>query len=249
MTAQLPPIYVISLARETARREDIKQRLTALGANYEIVDAVDGKTIAPKEYMHRLRPLHSKIAYNGELTKGEIGCFLSHYNLWQKIANQTDDCALILEDDAVWDNDFAEVIAKVANCEWHWEIVLFSAGKSRPADYVLSDFGNGRKLVRYKRRPATTAAYLLRPSGAKKLLSHCQNIRASVDTMYTEFWKHGAAFYHLDPAPARQSGAQSQMEYETKHSPLIWQITASLRRKYERTISAIYRKQNPPQKK
>ena len=118
MTSQLPPIYVISLVRETARRENIKQRLTALGANYEFFNAVDGKTLQPSQYTHRMQTRHHFLKEGFEMTSGEIGCFMSHHNLWQKIADGANEYALVLEDDAVWDNDFADVINQVLTCKW-----------------------------------------------------------------------------------------------------------------------------------
>ena len=124
MTSQLPPIYVISLVRETARRENIKQRLTALGANYEFFNAVDGKALQPSQYTHRMQTRHHFLKEGFEMTSGEIGCFMSHHNLWQKIADGKNEYALVLEDDAVWDNDFADVINQVLTCKWHWEVVL-----------------------------------------------------------------------------------------------------------------------------
>ena len=38
--------------------------------------------------------------YHGRpLTYGEIGCFMSHYNIWQDMVDRNLDTVLILEDD------------------------------------------------------------------------------------------------------------------------------------------------------
>ena len=156
MTSQLPPIYVISLVRETARRENIKQRLTALGANYEFFNAVDGKALQPSQYTHRMQTRHHFLKEGFEMTSGEIGCFMSHHNLWQKIADGKNEYALVLEDDAVWDNDFADVINQVLTCKWHWEVVLLSEYTSTTAGRVLCNLGDNRQLIRRHRRAFTS---------------------------------------------------------------------------------------------
>ncbi|MGI9337348.1 MAG: glycosyltransferase family 25 protein [Gammaproteobacteria bacterium] len=252
MTAKLPPVYVISLSRETARRENIKSRLNALGANYQIIDAVDGKTLTPPQYAHRLQPRRFQLKEGVKITLGEIGCFMSHHNLWRQIADGKDECALILEDDAVWDDDFAEVVNGVLTCEWHWEFVLLSEDATTTAGRVLCGLCNNRKLFHRYRRAFTLAAYLISRSGAAKLHDYCQTIRAPLDSMTPEFWKHGAAFYCVTPPPARQSGEESAIGHD-RYNQIKRTITeralGSLLRKADRLQKAIYIMTNPPRKK
>lgn len=53
------------------------------------------------------------------MTLGEVGCFLSHHRLWRKIAAELDarpdKYAIVLEDDAVLSDDFAERIVDVVS--------------------------------------------------------------------------------------------------------------------------------------
>lgn len=250
MTVKLPPIYVISLARAAARRENITRRLNALGANYEIVDAVDGKALAPAQYAHRLRAEEYRIKFGCVFSPGGIGCIMSHHNLWRRIIGGKDDCALVLEDDAAWDDDFAEVIRRVLLCEWHWEVVLFSDQKHRPIDSVLCDLGGGRQLVRIKSRAWSATAYLVSRSGAAKLYDYCQIIRAGADCMYAEYWKNGVAFYCAKPAPARASGEVSTIGTMPPPKRTITErIRGSIWRKTDRLRQTIYLLTNPPQKK
>ena len=50
---------------------------------------------------------------NGPLTYGEIGCFLSHYSLWQEMIEKNFKRTLIFEDDAKFDKKFKRVIEHV----------------------------------------------------------------------------------------------------------------------------------------
>ena len=208
MTFAMPPVYAISLARAQERRANIKRRLDALGVAYEIVDAVDGAALDLSQYAHRLKQNKCRARNGYELSRGEIGCFLSHYNLWRRIAEGDDECALIVEDDAVWGDDFADVVCAIAQCEWHWEVVNLVEAR-RKINRVLCELPGGRKLVRCRRQVFIAAAYLISRSGAKKLLEYCEEIRAPVDIMYSEYWKNGVAYYCVKPPPARQSDVET----------------------------------------
>ncbi|WP_171993459.1 glycosyltransferase family 25 protein [Campylobacter mucosalis] len=47
------------------------------------------------------------------LTKGEIGCALSHLKIYQKMIDENIPYALILEDDAGFSDEFCEILAKI----------------------------------------------------------------------------------------------------------------------------------------
>lgn len=40
------------------------------------------------------------------LTKGEVGCFLSHFNIWKKVVELQQQQVLVLEDDVRFQPDF-----------------------------------------------------------------------------------------------------------------------------------------------
>lgn len=56
--------------------------------------------------------------HHREMTMGEIGCFLSHYNIWKKIVELKQEVVLVLEDDIRFEPyflDSAEKVLKEAN--------------------------------------------------------------------------------------------------------------------------------------
>ena len=244
----LPPIFVISLARAAERRADIRSRLDSAGVSYEIVDAVDGAALDLTQFADRLRPDKYRIKFGRKFARGEIGCYLSHYNLWERIAAEKIESALILEDDAVWDADFFEVVARLPEVRWQWELVLLSAGDSRPIDRVLCDISGGRRLARHKRRAWTTAAYLVRRPAAEKLLDYCREIRAGIDCLYSEYWKNDVAFYFVDPPPVHQSGAESAVGAVAVPCNFAERVIGSILRKGDRWGQSLYCRTHSPRK-
>jgi len=82
-------IYIINLERRPDRKKRISSTLDELGISYKIVKGVDGKQMTSNDLSLlgiEILPNY-KDPYRGRsLTFGEIGCFLSHYNIWVEVS-------------------------------------------------------------------------------------------------------------------------------------------------------------------
>ncbi len=238
------PIFCISLARATERRAVMRQRLESLNLPYEIIDAVDGRALDESILRPRLRQDIALRYYGCKLTMGEIGCYLSHYNLWERMIKDNIPHALVLEDDADWNTDFAEVINSLQNIPHKWEVILLSVSRKFKINKILCDVGK-YKLVRYKTRATSTAGYLINLYAAKKLCEYCYEIREPIDRLYASYWRNGVAFYTLHPALVRQV-EESIIGHRAKNTaPLKYRIMASLWRKWNRQCHRFYRWTHP----
>lgn len=91
------PVFVINLDSATARLEKITRELHARGIGFERIAAVDGRRLAdPGQFVS---PFSRLISPAGLLPQ-EIGCWLSHRKVWERIAADRIPLALVLEDDA-----------------------------------------------------------------------------------------------------------------------------------------------------
>lgn len=207
------PIYVISLARAKDRRTNVTKRLNKAGVSYEIIDAVDGQTLQASQYEHRLRQDLCLKYYQTQLSKGQIGCYLSHYNIWWRMQDEQTAVALVLEDDAVWKDSFFQIVESALQAPWQWDVINFAHNKASKIKTVLCPLVNEYQLVRYKHPGLTTAGYLIAQRGVKKLLPYCHEIHASIDTTWLELWANKLEFYDVTPPPAGQSGETPVIDY------------------------------------
>lgn len=101
-TIRAVPIYVISLPGTDARRAGMAAQLTALGLEFEFVDAVRGSALSAKDRADVLAPAEKIRANIGgrDMTDGEIGCALSHQSVYDRILASPQERAFVLEDDA-----------------------------------------------------------------------------------------------------------------------------------------------------
>jgi GR25 family glycosyltransferase involved in LPS biosynthesis len=112
-------LYVINLKRRPEKRERIVAMLLKYpDLEYEIFDAIDGENIDEsfmEENGYKTYPSWYDPNLRRSLTKGEIGCSLSHWLRWKKIAENNIERAIILEDDALFTSFFAEKYKKIGN--------------------------------------------------------------------------------------------------------------------------------------
>ena len=101
--------YVINLKRREDRKEYF-DKINSSKLNYEYFDLVfDGHEIDHNYLLERswdtdknwIDPIE-----NTRITKGEVGCFLTHYHLWKYAADKRESI-LVLEDDAIITDRFS----------------------------------------------------------------------------------------------------------------------------------------------
>ena len=102
MNSKHVPIFVINLNGFTDRLERISRRLNGLGLDFERIPAVNGRSLSREEKRKissgRSRP---------PLSDSEIAHHMSHLKALRLVADRELPRAIILEDDALFDDDFA----------------------------------------------------------------------------------------------------------------------------------------------
>jgi glycosyl transferase family 25 len=92
--------FIISLPKDKERRETLEKQLNELDIPFSILDAVHGASLSTEEYERSYNREKAARLFNRELSRGELGCALSHIAIYQKMVAENIPYALILEDDA-----------------------------------------------------------------------------------------------------------------------------------------------------
>lgn len=87
--------FIINLEKDIKRKEQIISQCVTFNLDYTVIPAVDGRKLSDDDLNKLIDPEKSK-----GMTRGEIGCSLSHYHIYKKIIDENIKHALILEDDA-----------------------------------------------------------------------------------------------------------------------------------------------------
>lgn len=128
-------IFVINLKSRKDRLKNIKSLIDTLNLDkkkIEIFDAVVGKEI-PNDEIYNLLSITSLDTLLNKSTnhkdirsKGAIGCYLSHYKIWEKVISNNLNNILILEDDIVTDADSKEFEEYINSIPKDYDIAMLS---------------------------------------------------------------------------------------------------------------------------
>ncbi|MCY4208608.1 MAG: glycosyltransferase family 25 protein [Roseovarius sp.] len=92
--------FILHLGRARSRNDNVQHLLELCGIEAEVWPAVDGESLSESDIAATVKTGLFKPAYPFDLGKGEIGCFLSHRQVWLEMLKRNLDAALIFEDDA-----------------------------------------------------------------------------------------------------------------------------------------------------
>jgi GR25 family glycosyltransferase involved in LPS biosynthesis len=123
-------------------------------------------------------------------TAGGVGCYLSHTELWKKVAEGKEPYAIIFEDDTKLPDDFLQVFEvclkdqnllpeapDVWTFSYGWDFYYKTRNKKRPQDVIT----NHRGPWVFNSCPGGLNGYFITKEGAKKLLADAFPIDMHVD--------------------------------------------------------------------
>ncbi len=186
--------FVINLAEEVDRMNFMAAQMDVLGLDFTRIEAVTRETAlqagSEAYWQGWERPM------NG----GERACLLSHMSVWRKVAGCRP--ALVLEDDALLSSHIAEIMKGAEDLEGIDHLTLEVRGQRKLVAPDAEVTVAGHKVLRLYQERSGAAAYLLWPSGAKKLLQNASRRAGLADAVISR--SYGLASYQLEPVGAVQ---------------------------------------------
>nr|XP_051697508.1 procollagen galactosyltransferase 2 isoform X6 [Oryctolagus cuniculus] len=168
-------IFMINLKRRQDRRGRMLRTLYEQEIEVQVVEAVDGKALNTSQ----LKALHIEMLpgyrdpYSSRpLTRGEIGCFLSHYSVWKEVMDRELRKALVIEDDVRFEHQFKrklmQLMADVERAQLDWELIYIGRKRMQvqEPERAVPSVGN---LVEAD-YSYWTLGYALSQEGARKLV-------------------------------------------------------------------------------
>lgn len=166
-------IFVVSLKHSKDRRKLIQSQMKKYGLKFEFIDAVDGNNLTEQQ---------KNMVHTNKLSNAEIGCSMSHANIYEIIVKQKIQHSIIFEDDIIFTEDFKTLIEKnILQNDDNGLIMLYHMGAYTFWGIKPSNFFEDYKLISPISTPATTACYYLNYECAKKLYDVTRIIEKPAD--------------------------------------------------------------------
>lgn len=174
-------IYLINLKRNKERLEHFIEEYMMSDLRYKAfnrLDAVDGSKVALEDVLSDKALAEIKeIESTGyrtkhyQLTRGAIGCYLSHKKLYDKIASGNAPYGLIFEDDVIIDkNIFAKLNKTIREIPNDWDMLLLGC-HCITCDRFKTYMDIGRFFLLH--------CYIVKKEAAQKLVDHLSQVPIS----------------------------------------------------------------------
>lgn len=186
-------LYVVNLPGSVERRASMEQQAAQLGLQLTFFAAVDGRV--PNPLFAHVNVDRRQACKGRPFRPGEIGCWASHYLLWQRCVDSGQPM-IVLEDDIVLEPPLLEMLRALPQLPA--DIGYFRLHAADRPSRPWRGFG-GFVLHRYWRSPMCTFGYYLAPEAAARFLRHADEWVIPVDDYMDLAWLHGVECLGLKP--------------------------------------------------
>lgn len=167
--------FIINLEKDTERKKDIVSQCMVFNLDYTVIPAVDGRGLSEDELNKLIDPEKSK-----GMTRGEIGCSLSHYNIYKKIIDDNIEHALILEDDAQLEHNVDKALELLEKNVSDSPTIVLLGPINKYASLNSKKLSDEFKMVNVL-EAALSHGYFINKSAAKKLVHFLHPIWLEAD--------------------------------------------------------------------
>jgi glycosyl transferase, family 25 len=189
-------VKVISLA-DSGRREEFSRAAADASLPWQFFDGY-AQIAQPLRYSPQ-----DAIRYFGRpLTPGEIGCYTSHFKLWEDFLRSPSQQLVVMEEDVIADWKAVERLAREDLASRDIDILrLFSTHPFRFDFCVYRFLSPHAHLVRVRGLILGTQAYIVTRRGADALLKAATQIVRPIDWEMSRYWSYGVTNYCISPYP------------------------------------------------
>lgn len=189
-------IWLISLSTATERRHRMQSQLMHLGLQYQIFDAVNGKS-REAELLNNVNKNAYEKNMGSQLLPGKMGVYASHIGVWQQFLESSWSTALILEDDVVFHSDFKHAISTAMSVKDQWDVIRFNCIRAK---LPVTQFTAAQYRVNAYVGPFTgNAAYLITRETVEKILPNIWPQTRALDHELNRFFIHNYRQLGLEP--------------------------------------------------
>ena len=235
MVSAFPRIIVINLAASTERRKIMEQHLKELGLEGEFFSATDGRQMSEKDIAAIYDDEQASKTEWGKLTRGEIGCAISHRRVWQMLLDSGEAGFLVLEDDIVLAPDVPKWLAELTRLARDGDVIPFVKTSSTPYFFRRVKL-DSRWLIYANQSFIGATAYYITPLAARRLLAASHPIHFPTDCWYSNPGFKGATPIRVvwpeAVTPRAGSNEASTIGFRQAHVPKVLIRKNWLRRKF-----------------
>jgi glycosyl transferase family 25 len=209
-------ISLINLASQDARWRAVSRRFLAAGLPPQRQDAVAGAELTAEQCAALYQEDLNARQYHKPLRPGEIGCYASHLQSWRQLLDSGEPAMAIFEDDIEIDADLPQVLDAIGRMPVPWDLIKL-IGRDEEKIRERMPLCRGRDLIRYRRVPSLTGAYVISARGAHKMLRRRPPFGRPVDVDIRHWWEYDLSVLGVHPYPVCGAASSRASTIEDRH--------------------------------
>jgi glycosyl transferase family 25 len=189
-------VRVISLAN-SGRRDEFSQATADATLPWKFFDGY-AQIAQPLRYS----PEDAVRYFGRALTPGEIGCYTSHFKLWEEFLRSPGQQLVVMEEDVIADWKAVERLAREDLASRDIHILRLFSTHPFPFDFRVYRFLSPHAhLIRARGLILGTQAYIVTRRGAEALLKSATRVLRPIDWEMSRYWSYGVTNYCISPYP------------------------------------------------
>lgn len=178
--------FIINLKTHENRRNHMKTLCDKIHLDYEFVDAVYGQEIYNIE-SYTMNKHETIKSLHREMSKGEIGCILSHQLIYNRIIQDNIPYAMILEDDIDLDLNIINILNKIYFDNFEFDTILLGYHSTNSREVLdlnksfLKSLNYGVSLYELNEIAYGAYGYIISLKGALKIYEQSSNFILPID--------------------------------------------------------------------
>lgn len=202
------PIFIINLPQSFERRESIDKQFKSFNQNYQtqiiysFFSAISGRDNPNFPLFDKYNSRERFKRKGNTMTLGQLGCFASHYLLWQKCV-KLNQSIIVLEDDISIQDNFINIyqfcFSKENIFEFFWLSPPSKSKHSKRNKVLYFDEKSNFSIRRYYKGWENANGYFITPRAAQKLLSYCDEWVYDLDISMDRYWENKLEYSAVYP--------------------------------------------------
>ncbi|MCJ2378617.1 glycosyltransferase family 25 protein [Vibrio sp. ZSDZ34] len=227
-------VFIVSLLRSQDRRKNIAEELNKQKIPFEFFDAIDGREGEHELWANYNLAKRIWLTSGRPPSRGELGCFASHYLLWERCV-ELDEPILIIEDDSEIQPEFGQHFEQLQQSVLKYGFLRLEHENNECTLYPVEQ-GEAFSISYMDANYRGTVSYTLTPSIANKLLAHAKRWYSPVDNYIGSAFVHGVVSYKYQPEIVKNTEdfASTIQHDDPDKAPLYIKPTRELYALYQR---------------
>ena len=203
-------IVVISLERAAGRRRQVVAGLKALGLEFELYPAIDGRHLTPE---HKASIDRAGFRRSGRpIRMGSVANWLSQRAVLLDFVENGPGVMAVFEDDAAFSPELPAVLDALRDAQTPFGIVFLNRGPRSRRFTPHARLRTGHRLGWVRFSHFGSQGYVITREAARRFLERNPLVSTGIDRALARYWHHGLAVYRLDPPvvhDARAGGGET----------------------------------------